>query len=551
MRVNYPEAGNGVKVRIDLSGAVTALNYPQPPYVPTSPFGGCSEREVSYDGYSCGAVGARVIECIATYLPAQESIIPLCLGAVSPGSYSITATAEPYWTVGPSATTTLTGNTVAAAVADVRIMKVQLSYSTGAYVGLQSSVSFNAGNLGPAVAADTTFHLRVTRGSASFPKEEMRLPMNSLIWGGYWQGWCRRDADGLGVTCPLGNLRPAYVTEALAGPIDFVPLAAGPLELTASISSSTADRSAGDNQQVLSLNAVTVPTYDTAIDHVDTLSKIVAGQPLVQRFTLKNNGPDQALGPHSFYVGVFQWGQIGAYDNVFPVSALRLVSGPPGSACLLQREAFLAQCTIGALPIGATAVVEVESMPTVANEYILFADFSTLEFHIDPNSSNNVIFDVLEITKGRQVLKADLGYPMGDYASATCGGVTSSMWWQVTAQIKRLVTRNDSRASVRDRTVEVSSGHAHLDDGSSDGYGRDFRYVRGHIALATEVNMRGGLVADDEKVELDFVEAGLPSGSTGLQIQIQTHVTSISDANGVQGFRVYHSEARCRQGRIP
>ncbi len=546
--VTYPEGWNGVKARIHLAGAATAVNYPQPPYA-SSRLGACSESMFSSDGYGCNPVAAGTIECIATYLPGEDSHIPLCLSASSPGSFTITVTAEPYWIEGPPASTTLTGEAVAAAVADVRLTKMELFDSGGTFVGLPNGVSFQLANLGPRIAADTTVRLRVTRGSASFPDEESRLPMGSVQWGGFWNGWCRRDADGLGVTCPLGGVHPFWMKLPF-GDIDFVPLAAGPLELTLSVSSSTADRAADDNQRVLVLDAVAVPTYDLAIASVQT-SKKVAGRPMTQRITLENNGPDLALGPHNLNLGVYHWGPFSGSATVFPVTALRVISAPPGSSCLLQREFFLADCTIGALASGETAVVEVESLPPVADAYLLFAFLSTAEFHIDPEPANNAVFDVFEVTKGRKVLKQDLEYTIGDFTDATCAGVTSPLSWNVAARLTRRATRNDNRASVRDRTVEITFGAASLEDGSEGGFGRSFELVRGHVTLGSTHDLKGGLVTEDEKVHLDFAETSPPPGSVGLLLQVQARVKLITDANGAQGYRVYRSETRCRQGRTP
>ena len=189
------------------------------------------------------------------------------------------------------------------------------------------------------------------------------------------------------VTCTLGAVAPgATRIVRVVGQVDAATTTAG-VTNTASVTATTADPNAADNQASVTLNLT--PEADLSVTKVPDSSTPAAGSPLTYQITVVNNGPSDA----SAVAITDEIPSAGTLVSVTPTGTATCTPGPPVT------------CSIASLPAGASeSVAVVVQLDPLLNAGSLTNTATVASNTPDPDPSNNSATAVVDST-----VTSDLG----------------------------------------------------------------------------------------------------------------------------------------------
>jgi uncharacterized repeat protein (TIGR01451 family) len=237
------------------------------------------------------------------------------------------------------------------------------------------------------------------------------------------QGSCTGTST---VSCNLGTINNggnATVT------IVVTPTAAGTLNNTASVTSTTGDPNLGNNSS--STSTTVNPSADLSITKSDSPDPVVVGQNLTYSITVTNNGPTAASAV--------------TVTDTLPGSVTFVSATPSQGSC--TPSAGTVTCNVGSLAFPGSATISIVVTPTATGTISNSASVASTTN--DPNNGNNSVGPVdttvngsadLSITKSDSPDPVLVGQPLTYTITVTNNGPTSASAVTVTDTLPGGVT---------------------------------------------------------------------------------------------------------------
>jgi uncharacterized repeat protein (TIGR01451 family) len=194
----------------------------------------------------------------------------------------------------------------------------------------------------------------------------------SFVSASTTHGSCTNTGSSL--DCSLGTLLSGET--ALLTVVHRAVLS-GSLSNVATVAGAAGDPDVANNSA--SIVAITAPTVDLALDVTDVSDPVWLGENLVYRIAITNRGPGAATSV--------------MLTNTFPSNFIFIAVGGTQGAC--ARNGNEISCTVGSLPSGAGALVNLTVRPTIVGMFTNATFVNAVE--IDPDPQNNFVFQTTRV----------------------------------------------------------------------------------------------------------------------------------------------------------